>query len=98
MADCRLTQEDRYEEFLRDFYFSKPQQRLVVIELGAGLAVSTIRRMSESIVEQSANATLIRINPRDADVPRQDHPKYLSVPLGGLDALQQIDTHLTPSL
>ena len=41
--------------------------RLVVLECGAGMAVATIRHLSERLVRRGA--TLIRINPRDAAVP-----------------------------
>jgi NAD-dependent SIR2 family protein deacetylase len=42
--------------------------RLAVIELGAGTAVPTVRHFSEVVAERF-NATLIRINPRESDVP-----------------------------
>jgi NAD-dependent SIR2 family protein deacetylase len=57
-------------------------RRLVVIELGAGIAVPTVRLECEA-----AGGTLIRINPRKPDVPRGG----ISLPLGALDALRRID-------
>ena len=42
--------------------------RLAIVECGAGLAIPTIRRFSEQIVRQYGG-TLIRINPREPDVP-----------------------------
>ena len=42
-------------------------ERICVIELGAGLAVPTIRRLSESLARRGAR--LIRVNPRDTGVP-----------------------------
>lgn len=42
--------------------------KLAVIELGAGSAIPTVRRTSEQ-VRQRLGGTLIRINPREADVP-----------------------------
>lgn len=41
--------------------------RVVVIELGAGTAVATVRAFSERL-----NVPLIRINPTDSDVPKGD--------------------------
>lgn len=63
-------------------------ENLVVIELGAGLAVPTVRRLCESIP-----APFIRINPTDAqmDSHRKDS---LSLSLKGLEALEQIQAAL----
>ena len=54
----------------------------VVIELGAGIHVPTVRRVCESF-----NAPLIRINPGEPEVPKKSD---VSLPLGALDALGQI--------
>ena len=59
--------------------------KIVVIEIGAGTAVPTIRHISENLVS-SANAKLIRINPRDYNVPQGQ----ISVKSGGLEALEHI--------
>ena len=71
-------QHDRYLTWRR----SLRGQRLVVIELGAGTHVPTIRLECESAAE-----TLIRINPREPQAPAG----AISLPLGALDALTQID-------
>ena len=44
-------------------------RRIAVVELGAGGAIPTVRRTSEALVADMG-ATLIRINVREADVPR----------------------------
>ena len=67
-------------------------RRVVIIELGAGQAVPTIRLMSEDFVQQ-LGATLVRINPSDPQVP----PGGLSVPKGALEALRAIDERLSPA-
>jgi len=54
----------------------------VVVELGAGKSVATVRMMSER-----SGFPLIRINLRDPEVSRPDH---ISVPLGALAALEGI--------
>jgi NAD-dependent SIR2 family protein deacetylase len=64
--------------------------RLCVIELGAGLAIPTVRLQSESTAKQFAG-TLIRINPRDYDVPHGI--SHISIPLGALAALQKIEKY-----
>jgi hypothetical protein len=60
--------------------------RLVIVELGAGRAVPTVRITCEEIARRS-RGTLIRINPREPDVPAG----HLSLPGGALDALRAID-------
>lgn len=53
-------------------------QRPVVIEIGAGMAIASIRRFSEQL-----GCPLIRINLRDADVPRG----HVGIESGALEAL-----------
>ncbi len=59
--------------------------RPLVVELGAGLAVPTVRAESERRA-----GVLVRINPRDPAVP----PRGISIPLGALEALRRIDAWL----
>lgn len=63
----------------------KARARVVVIELGAGRAIPSVRWMSEAWHGQGA--ALIRINPREARVP----DGAISLPLGALEALEQLD-------
>lgn len=65
--------------------------KVVVIEIGAGKYVPTVRYKSEEICDQLPGATLIRINPRDPDIPRSED---ISLPLRGLEALQLIQRQL----
>lgn len=60
--------------------------KLVVIELGAGTAVPTVRRMSESIAVLRDTATLIRINPREPETPTG----HIAIPLGAEEGLLRI--------
>jgi NAD-dependent SIR2 family protein deacetylase len=76
------TQGDHLDAWLR----SLGGARLVLVECGAGLAIPTIRRFSEQTARQSGG-TLIRINPREPDVP----PRQIGLAMGALDALQAID-------
>lgn len=62
---------------------------IVIIELGAGMAVPTIRIMSDDFTAQPGG-TLIRINPRELDVP----PGHIALPSGALAALRGIDALL----
>jgi len=56
--------------------------RLVVIELGAGTAVATVRAFSERL-----NCPLIRINPTDCDVPKADDVSVAARALAGIEGL-----------
>jgi len=59
--------------------------KLVVIEIGAGEVVATVRETSESIVE-NGKATLIRINPRNYDVPTGQ----ISIPMRAFEGISKI--------
>jgi NAD-dependent SIR2 family protein deacetylase len=64
--------------------WSKEVERLVVIEIGAGTDIPTVRNLGDNV-----SGTLIRINPRE---PESDHQNSISIRLGGLEALQRIAT------
>jgi hypothetical protein len=59
---------------------------MAVVELGAGNAVSTVRGLSKQVA-RSHNATLVRINPRDYQVPRD---RDISLPLIAAEAVNAI--------
>ena len=63
--------------------------RVVVVELGAGKAVPTVRRMSANLV-RDLGARLIRINLREADAP----PGQLGLAAPALATLQAIDRRI----
>ena len=72
--------EERTEAQYRRFEaWLKQVEKLVVIELGAGSDVPSVRRMCESL-----GAPLIRINPREPKVPMA---RDVGIPAGALDAL-----------
>lgn len=75
-------QERRYDEFLTDHR----QDRLVVVEMGAGTAIPTIRYLGERMAH-TGRATLIRINPREAQVPNGQ----IGIATGALAGLEGID-------
>lgn len=64
-----------------------PAQRPVVIELGAGTIIPSVRHFGESL-----GAPLIRINPREPETKR---PQAVGLPMGALEALQAIDRLLS---
>jgi NAD-dependent SIR2 family protein deacetylase len=59
---------DAQQARLRGFLHAVEGDRLVVVEVGAGTAVPTVRWFSESLVER-AGARLVRINPGEPAVP-----------------------------
>ena len=63
--------------------------RVAVVEVGAGKAIPTVRSRSENLAKK-LNGALIRINPTDPDGP----PGTISIPMGGLAALRQIDEEM----
>lgn len=64
-------------------------RRPVIIELGAGTALATIRRTSERLAATLDNAHLIRINPTESHVPYPD--RNIAIPTGALAGLQSIN-------
>ena len=62
--------------------WSTEVERIVVIEIGAGTDIPTVRNLGDNV-----SGTLIRINPRE---PESSHRNSISIKLGGLEALQGI--------
>lgn len=81
-----------------------PTLNLVVLEIGCGMRVPSVRRETEMVVADviegcgRPQATLIRVNP---DFSKCDNPvilandRFLSIPSKGLEALEGIDAELT---
>jgi len=61
--------------------------RLVVIECGAGTAIPSVRSFGERLAGNFPGALLVRINPREPEVP----PGHVGVASGALAALQTIE-------
>lgn len=78
-------QARRLEAFLEEH----GEEGLVVLELGAGTAVATIRHLSERLGRRPGS-TVIRVNPREADI----RAPHLSIASGALEAIQGIDRAL----
>lgn len=79
-------QESRFRGWLA----STNPHELVVVELGAGAAVPTVRYTSERAVNR-AGGTLIRINVREPQVPRGQ----IGIASGALETLERIDALVT---
>lgn len=65
---------------------------VVVVELGAGEAVPTVRMTSEAVA-RNFGCHLVRINPRDSHVPRG--VKGIGLACGAAEGLAMIDAELT---
>jgi NAD-dependent SIR2 family protein deacetylase len=85
LSDRTNRQEERYHSFLDQ----QQGKRIVVIEIGAGTAIPTIRATSERI-GRAPQATVIRINLHEAAISLP----HLSLPCGGLAGLTALDALL----
>jgi NAD-dependent SIR2 family protein deacetylase len=83
LPDRTRAQERRFDEFLTD----QGRDGLVVVELGAGTAIPTIRHLGESLTARQ-RGVLVRINPREAQVP----PGGIGIPANALAGLAALDT------
>ncbi len=81
LADRTRHQERNFDEFLTD----NRETRMVVVEIGAGTAIPTIRYLTERLGRE-VHSTVIRINPREAQIG----PSHLSLSFGALAGLQGI--------
>lgn len=83
LPDHTHIQKHAFDRFLT----AHADRRMVVIEMGAGSAIPTIRATSERIGWNFEHATVIRINPREPEIK----PPHISLPCGALEGLQRID-------
>jgi len=86
ISERTARQERHFDEFVTD---SRGNQ-LVVIEMGAGTAIPTIRYASERVGGRPG-ALVVRINPREAQIG----PPHLSLPCGALEGLRGIEAALS---
>ncbi len=75
-------QHQRFESWLEQ----NAARRLVTLEFGAGTAVPTIRHLSEQL-SRLPEATLIRVNPREPDVPSGS----IGLSMGALEAVRALE-------
>ncbi|WP_020676626.1 SIR2 family NAD-dependent protein deacylase [Geopsychrobacter electrodiphilus] len=85
LSDRTSAQEDRFSRFLSKLSGKK----LAVIEMGAGSAIPTIRRMSEDLGRQPG-VSVIRINPREPQISGG----HCSINLGALEGLKLLERYL----
>jgi len=80
ISDRSDRQRQRFDKFIGANVTS-----IVVVELGAGTAIPTIRNLGEQLGRRYG-AKVIRINPREAEID----PPHVSLSLGALDGLRKI--------
>lgn len=73
----------------RQFRKANQGNKTVVIEIGAGTAIPTIRNLSEEIAGET-DSLIIRINPRESEVTNP----HISLTGGAMAAICEIDTML----
>jgi NAD-dependent SIR2 family protein deacetylase len=83
-------QEKNFKKWLRDAE-NVQDKKAVVIEIGAGEYVPSVRNKSEATARRLGdNSVLIRINPRDYQIEKRMVNGAISLPMGGLEALAAI--------
>lgn len=87
VGDRTHKQTQRYNEFCE----SIAQDKVAIVEIGAGTSVPTIRFESQDTCGKIDGATLIRINPLEPEVSKYLENDSVSLPMKGLEALQAID-------
>jgi len=78
-------QENNFDSYLK----KNSQNSMVVIEIGAGTAIPTIRNLSEQLGRRQRTRVL-RINPREPQI----NAPHLSFSSGAVSTLRQIDNSL----
>ena len=86
VAEVTQAQQRRYQQWLA----SVRGKRLVVLELGAGKAIATIRMLGERLASERDRVTLVRVNP---DATDSEDP-VVPVRMGALEALRRIEQEL----
>jgi NAD-dependent SIR2 family protein deacetylase len=76
-------QEARFQGWLNLLH--RVGARPVVVEVGAGTALPTVRNLSERVADDFGS-TLIRINPRESEVP----PGQLGIPLNAAEGIHRV--------
>jgi len=79
-------QKSNFETFLQ----INRSKKILVLEIGAGIHVKTIRYLSMRIMREF-EAKVVRINPNDYEI---DHP-HLGLPMTALEGLKKMDQQLT---
>ena len=86
--DWDSSRESKQNENFQSWVDSNKSKPLMILEMGAGLAVPTVRSTCEALFDQWENeTTFVRINPRDVCSIKG----IVTLKMGALEALQLLD-------
>lgn len=80
--------------FFQSILGSAYSMNIVVLEIGCGINVPTLRRTSHSMLERFSNCKLIRINPDYPEAPDMYADRVISIKEKGLFSVQKIDQYM----
>jgi len=78
---------DEQNQRFHNWRFHNKDKKIVIIEIGAGSAIPTIRNFGDKLSAFEDNVTLIRINPREDEVLNDGD---ISIALGGLSGIKKV--------
>lgn len=88
-SEAQRRREDRWLDSI-----DTNQARVVIVEVGAGTAIPSVRHFSH-LISKEYSARIIRINPRELQVPSS---RDIGIASGSLEALRGIDAILERAL
>jgi len=80
----------RYRRWLHDLWAGK--KRLLIVEIGAGTAIPTIRNITEGLHREMDGAMLVRINPQEHRVPAG----AIALRYGAQEGISRLVEHFRP--
>lgn len=97
--DIVMKQEERFDGFVDRVADASAERgegsndpvTTVIIEIGAGTYVPTVRNQSEYLCRKIEGSRLIRVNPREPEVPQFLEKASVSLSLGGKAAIEALD-------
>eukprot|EP01060_Flectonema_neradi_P003710 TRINITY_DN12412_c0_g1_i2.p1 TRINITY_DN12412_c0_g1~~TRINITY_DN12412_c0_g1_i2.p1 ORF type:complete len:323 (+),score=56.76 TRINITY_DN12412_c0_g1_i2:145-1113(+) len=81
------TQHNNFTSW-KELQQSLPGEGALILEIGAGTAMPTLRKMSSSLLAENEDTFLVRINTSESDVSNSD--RELSINLPAMDALTKL--------
>jgi len=82
---CKREQRKRFEHWQAQIWDAK--KKVLIIEIGAGKVIATIRRISERLyLQEFYGSNFVRINPRDCSVPEG----AFAIQSGGMDGVSTL--------
>lgn len=89
MSDIYDEQEARYNQYLYSQLHGRRCGKVLVIEIGAGSDIRTIRSMAEMVADD-LKTKLIRINPAELESSESADPNIINLKMGALDGIKKV--------